>query len=81
MLGLILDSAWIHLGILDFGADSLNVRTTIAPLWIVMLWVAVGLSLFEALGFFVKRPLVGALSLAPRRRCPIPLARNLEQSQ
>ena len=62
VLGLILDSAWIHLGILDFGADSLNVANIqLAPLWIVMLWVAVGLSLFEALGFFVKRPLVGAL--------------------
>jgi uncharacterized membrane protein len=32
-----------------------------APLWIVMLWVAVGLSLFEALGFFVQRPFIGAV--------------------
>ena len=70
VLGLILDSAWIHLGILDFGADSLNVANIqLAPLWIVMLWVAVGLSLFEALGFFV-RPLVGALIVGATRRCP-----------
>lgn len=62
VLGLVLDSTWIHLGILDFGADTLSVANVeVAPLWIVMLWVAVGLSLFEALGFFVKRPLVGAL--------------------
>ena len=31
------------------------------PLWILFLWVAVGLSLFEALGFFVRRPLIGAV--------------------
>ncbi|RPG30097.1 MAG: DUF2878 domain-containing protein [Gammaproteobacteria bacterium TMED92] len=61
-LGLLLDSAWIHFGILDFGNASLLVgNVEVAPLWILLLWVAVGLSLFEALGFFVARPFLGAL--------------------
>ena len=62
VLGLVLDSAWIHLGILDFGEATIKVGGfALAPLWIVMLWVAVGLSLFEALGFFVQRPVIGAV--------------------
>jgi hypothetical protein len=57
-----LDSAWIHLGILDFGEATIKVGGfAFAPLWILMLWVAVGLSLFEALGFFVQRPFIGAV--------------------
>ena len=61
VLGLILDSAWIHLGILDFGADTLGVANIqLAPLWIVALGHC-GPVTVQALGFFVKRPLVGAL--------------------
>ena len=61
-MGLILDSIWIQLGILDFGSSSLQLgNLALAPLWIILLWVAVGLSLFEALGFFVRRPLLGAV--------------------
>ena len=62
LLGLILDSTWIHLGILDFGPNTLQLSgLALPPPWIVLLWVAVGLSLFEALGFFVRRPLLGAV--------------------
>ncbi|MFL6872077.1 MAG: DUF2878 domain-containing protein [Candidatus Azotimanducaceae bacterium] len=62
LLGLILDSIWIQLGILDFGSGALQLgNLALAPLWIVFLWVAVGLSLFEALGFFVRRPFLGAV--------------------
>ena len=62
LLGLILDSIWIQLGILDFGSGALQLGSlALAPLWIVLLWVAVGLSLFEALGFFVRRPFLGAV--------------------
>lgn len=62
LLGLTLDSVWIHLGILDFGSGTLQLgNLVLAPLWIILLWVAVGLSLFEALGFFVRRPVLGAV--------------------
>ena len=62
LIGLVLDSAWIYLGILDFGANTLRFAgIALPPFWILLLWVAVGLSLFEALGFFVRRPLLGAL--------------------
>ena len=62
LLGLTLDSIWMHLGILDFGSGALHLgNIALAPLWIILLWVAVGLSLFEALGFFVRRPVLGAV--------------------
>ncbi len=62
LLGLTLDSVWIHLGILDFGSGTLQLgNLALAPPWIILLWVAVGLSLFEALGFFVRRPVLGAV--------------------
>jgi hypothetical protein len=62
LLGLTLDSIWIHLGILDFGSGTLHLgNLALAPLWIILLWVAVGLSLFEALSFFVRRPILGAV--------------------
>ena len=62
LLGLTLDSIWMHLGILDFGSGALHLgNLALAPLWIILLWVAVGLSLFEALGFFVRRPVLGAV--------------------
>ena len=62
LLGLTLDSIWMHLGILDFGSGALHLgNLALAPLWIILLWVSVGLSLFEALGFFVRRPVLGAV--------------------
>jgi len=53
--GFVLDTLWIRLGILDYGA------TEYAPLWIVMLWAAVGLTLNHSLGLFAERPWLGAL--------------------
>ena len=62
ILGLMLDSAWIHFGILDYGSGTMHLAgLSLPPLWIILLWVAVALSLFEALGFFVRRPLLGAV--------------------
>ena len=62
LLGLTLDSVWIHLGILDFGSGTLQLgNLALAPLWIILLWIAVGLSLFEALGFFIRRPVLGGV--------------------
>ncbi len=61
-LGLVLDSAWIYLGILDFGPNTVQIAgLALPPFWILFLWVAVGLSLFEALGFLVRKPLIGAV--------------------
>ncbi len=61
--GLFLDSAWMYFGILDYTSTaSLTVAGfTLAPGWIVLLWVAVGLSLNHGLIFFVDRPLIGGL--------------------
>jgi hypothetical protein len=63
LFGLLLDSGWIYFGVLDYGSSaSLAIAgVTLAPIWIVLLWVAVGLSLNHGLIFFVERPLVGAL--------------------
>ena len=53
-LGWVVDSIWANAGILNYG-------TTFAPLWILMLWAGVGLSLNHGMSFFVARPLVGGL--------------------
>lgn len=58
-VGLGLDTAWIHLGILDYGGAA------VAPLWIVMLWVAVGVSLNHSFAFLVRMPRFGALLVGP----------------
>ena len=52
-IGTVIDSAWIFVGILDYSSG------TVAPFWITMLWIAVGLSLNHALSFFKDRPLLG----------------------
>ena len=51
-VGFALDTLWIHLGVLDYGS-------AVAPVWIVMLWVAVGLSVHRCLSFFKSRPWLG----------------------
>lgn len=61
--GLCLDTFWLHTGVLDYGsaAVTLPLGLTLAPAWIVMLWLAVGLSIRHSLIFLVNRPLLGAL--------------------
>ena len=61
--GLCLDTLWLHTGVLDYGsaAVALPLGFTLAPAWIVMLWLAVGLSIRHSLIFLVNRPLFGAL--------------------
>lgn len=54
VVGFALDTLWIHLGVLDYGS-------AVAPVWIVMLWVAVGLSVHRCLSFFKSRPWLGGL--------------------
>ena len=55
LLGLCLDTLWIHMGILDFAGAP------VAPVWILFLWMGVGMSLNHSLGFFKARPLFGGL--------------------
>jgi len=54
-VGFVLDSLWIHLGILDYRGAAL------APMWIVLLWVGVGLSMNHSLALFQARPLLGGV--------------------
>lgn len=55
LVGLCLDTLWIHLGVLDFAGAP------VAPLWIVFLWMGVGMSLNHSLSFFKAHPLLGGL--------------------
>ncbi len=55
LLGIALDTMWIRTGILDYGTLQL------APYWIILLWVGVGLTLNHSLEPLARRPLVGAL--------------------
>lgn len=56
--GFLADTLWIYAGVLDyFGA-------VVAPLWSVILWMGIGLSLNHGLAFFKMRPVVGGLLAA-----------------
>ena len=63
VIGFVLDTAWISAGVLDYGQSALWLSSSfmVAPPWIVLLWVAVGLSLNQSLSFLVDRPLFGSL--------------------
>ena len=63
LMGLCLDSFWMYAGVLDYGDAALNLAPglSIAPAWIVLLWLAVGLSIRHSLIFLVNRPVTGAL--------------------
>ncbi len=52
-VGLGLDTLWIYSGVLDYHGALL------APPWIVVLWVAVGLSLNYSLSMCIGRPWLG----------------------
>lgn len=54
-VGLLLDTLWIRLGVLDYHGASF------APSWIVMLWMAVGLTLNHCLAMFAQRPWLGGI--------------------
>lgn len=53
-VGFGLDTLWIHTGILDFDG------AVITPLWIVVLWLATGLTINHSLQPMARRPLPGA---------------------
>ena len=71
-IGLCLDTFWMYAGVLDYGqaAVMLPLGIAVAPVWIVMLWLAVGLSIRHSLYFLVNRPLFGALLVG----CSSPLS-------
>lgn len=56
-VGTALDTLWIKTGILDFNGAS------IAPAWIILMWLAVALTVNHSLAFFRDRPLFGALAV------------------
>lgn len=52
--GWLLDTAWVQLGLLDYG-------TATAPVWILLLWLAVALTLNHSLRFLQGRPVLGGV--------------------
>jgi hypothetical protein len=59
LIGLILDSTWVRLGWLEFAAGwALSER---APLWILLLWAGLALTLNHSLAWLQSRLLLAAL--------------------
>lgn len=54
LVGLGLDTLWIRTEVLDYGS-------AVAPAWIIMLWMGVGLTLNHSLSMFGDRPWLGGL--------------------
>jgi hypothetical protein len=54
-VGFVVETFWIQAGVLNYGGAM------VAPVWIVMLWGAVGLSLNHCLSMFKPRPWLGGL--------------------
>lgn len=77
-IGLCLDTLWMYVGVLDYGSASISLPLgmELAPPWIIMLWLAVGLSIRHSLRFLVNRPLFGALLVG----CGSPLSYLTGQS-
>ena len=56
--GWLLDTLWISLGVLDYGAQST------APAWILLMWIGVALTVNHSLTLLRDRPLLGAVVVA-----------------
>lgn len=57
-IGLALDTLWIRMGILDYGG------TSVAPPWILLMWIGVALTINHSLTLLRDRPLLGAVVVA-----------------
>lgn len=57
-VGLVLDTLWIRLGVLDYGGVNF------APPWILLMWIGVALTINHSLVMLRDRPLLGALVVA-----------------
>jgi len=55
-IGFLVDSLWSWAGVLEYTGAGL------APVWILTLWAATGLSLNHSLGWFRTRALIGGLA-------------------
>ncbi|OQK16263.1 hypothetical protein AU255_14310 [Methyloprofundus sedimenti] len=53
LIGFILDSSWISLGLIQF--SSPNTINNLAPLWILLLWVGLALTLNHSLAWLQHR--------------------------
>ncbi len=62
LIGAALDTLWIQLGVLDFG-------TLLSPIWILLMWLGLGLTVNHSLSFLHNKPLLAALLAA----CSAPL--------
>jgi Protein of unknown function (DUF2878) len=56
--GFILDTTWISLGWLEY-ADTDNI-TTLAPVWILILWASLALTINHSLAWLQPKPLLAA---------------------
>lgn len=62
VIGFCLDSMWAATGLLDFGEQTNYLAgIALAPIWITMLWMGVGLTTRHSLKFLADRPALGAL--------------------
>jgi hypothetical protein len=55
VVGFLLETVWIRSGVLVYGG------ALVAPVWIVLLWVGVGLTINHSLSMFKPRPWLGGL--------------------
>ncbi len=62
LIGFILDSSWISLGLIEF--SSPNTITNLAPLWILLLWVGLALTLNHSLAWLQYRLVLAAICSA-----------------
>lgn len=54
IFGWFLDSAWVAIGVLDYSGIDM------APMWIAILWCALGLSMNKCMQWFLGHPILGA---------------------
>jgi len=60
--GFCLDSVWAATGVLDYGAQTNHWGAfALAPVWITLLWMGVGLTTRHSLKFLADRPALGAV--------------------
>lgn len=57
-MGFLLDTLWIQTGVLVYDG------WTFAPVWILTLWCALGLTMNHSMSFFAQKPLLGGLLAA-----------------
>lgn len=58
LMGLIVDTAWIQLGMISYSTQS--PFEAIAPLWIIILWIGFALTINHSLSWLTKHPLLPA---------------------